>query len=139
MKLPRCATFRVHMPQHARIVAAGYPMHMILRGINRAAIFFADPDRYLFLATLAELAIAESVGVHAYVLMTNPPPADDSRHRLRRVAPDEGAWPEVRLEIRRSPRSRGHGVTSHASHGIRSCLVPSRLEDKKSNGIGDSV
>lgn len=46
-------------------------MHMILRGIKRAAIFFADPDWYLFLTTLAELALAKSVGVHAYVLMTN--------------------------------------------------------------------
>lgn len=46
-------------------------MHMILRGISRAAIFFADPDWYLFLATLAELALAKSVGVHADVVMTN--------------------------------------------------------------------
>ena len=59
------------MPRHARIVAAGYPVHAILRGIDRAAIFFADTDRYLFLATLAKLALAESVGVHACVLMTN--------------------------------------------------------------------
>jgi len=46
-------------------------MHIILRGIKRAAIFFADSDWYLFLTTLAELALAKSVGVHAYVLMTN--------------------------------------------------------------------
>jgi len=59
------------MPRHARIVAAGYPMHVLLRGIDRAAIFFVDTDRHLLLATLAELALAESVGVHAYVLMTN--------------------------------------------------------------------
>jgi putative transposase len=60
------------MPRHARIVAAGYPMHAILRGIDRAAIFFAETDRRLFLATRAELAASESVSVHAYVLMTNP-------------------------------------------------------------------
>jgi putative transposase len=59
------------MPRHARIVAAGYRMHTSLRGIDRTAILFAEPDRRLFLAALAELAVAESVGVHAYVPMAN--------------------------------------------------------------------
>ena len=30
------------MPRRARIVACGYPMHVILCGIDRAAIFFDD-------------------------------------------------------------------------------------------------
>ena len=59
------------MPRRARIVAAGYPMHAILRGIDRMAIFFADEDNRYFLAKLVELAATESVAVHAYVLMTN--------------------------------------------------------------------
>lgn len=59
------------MPRRARIVAAGFPMHVILRGIDRMAIFFVDDDKRYFLAKLAELAPAESVAVHAYVLMTN--------------------------------------------------------------------
>ena len=59
------------MRRRARIVAAGYPMHAILRGIDRTAIFFADEDNRYFLAKLAELAATESVAVHAYVLMTN--------------------------------------------------------------------
>jgi putative transposase len=59
------------MPRHARIVAAGFPMHAILRGIDRTAIFFADADRLAFLDALAGLAASESVRVHAYVLMTN--------------------------------------------------------------------
>jgi len=59
------------MPRHARIVAAGFPMHTILRGIDRTAIFFADADRLAFLDALAGLAASESVRVHAYVLMTN--------------------------------------------------------------------
>jgi putative transposase len=59
------------MPRHGPIIAAGYPMQAILRGIDRAAIFSAGTDRRLLLATLAELAAAESVGMHAYVLMTN--------------------------------------------------------------------
>jgi putative transposase len=59
------------MPRRARIVAAGYPMHVILRGIDRAAVFFDEEDRTFFLETLAAVAAEESVAVHAYVLMTN--------------------------------------------------------------------
>jgi len=44
------------MPRHARIVAAGIPMHAILRGIDRTAIFFAETDNRQFLAALVELA-----------------------------------------------------------------------------------
>jgi putative transposase len=53
------------------ITSAGYPMHAILRGIDRGAIFFAEADYRAFLDALAALAASESVGVHAYVLMTN--------------------------------------------------------------------
>jgi len=59
------------MPRHLRIIAAGFPMHAILRGIDRAAIFFSDADHRAFLDFLAELAASDSVRVHAYVLMTN--------------------------------------------------------------------
>ena len=59
------------MPRHARIVAAGFPMHAILRGIDRTAIFFAESDYRAFLDALVGLAASESVRVHAYVLMTN--------------------------------------------------------------------
>ncbi len=46
-------------------------MHAIVRGIDRAAIFFAEADYRAFLAALAELAASASVRVHAYALMTN--------------------------------------------------------------------
>ena len=59
------------MPRRARIVAAGFPMHVILRGIDRAAVFFEDEDRKFFLECLGTAADEESVAVHAYVLMTN--------------------------------------------------------------------
>ena len=59
------------MPRRARIVAGGYPMHLILRGIDRAAIFFDDSDYRFFLDYLSDAADDESVSVHAYVLMTN--------------------------------------------------------------------
>ena len=41
------------MPRRARIVAAGYPMHAILRGIDRTVIFFADEDNRYFLGSSA--------------------------------------------------------------------------------------
>ena len=59
------------MPRRARIVAAGYPMHVILRGIDRSAVFFADDDRLFFLDGLRTVSSEETVAVHAYVLMTN--------------------------------------------------------------------
>ncbi|WP_295455500.1 transposase [uncultured Thiodictyon sp.] len=59
------------MARHARIVVANYPLHVIARGIDRAAIFFSESDRQYFLGSLGELAAAEAVMVHAYALMTN--------------------------------------------------------------------
>jgi putative transposase len=44
---------------------------VILRGVDRTAIFFAHEDNRYFLDKLAELAATESVAVHAYMLMTN--------------------------------------------------------------------
>jgi len=62
---------RAHVARHARIIVAGYPLHVIVRGIDRGAIFFSESDRPFFLRSLAEVAVAEAVSVHAYVLMTN--------------------------------------------------------------------
>ena len=59
------------MPRRARILAAGFPMHAILRGIDRAAVFFDDSDRRFFLDCLGASAAEEGVSVHAYALMTN--------------------------------------------------------------------
>ncbi len=59
------------MPRRARILADGYPVHVILRGIDRAAIFFEDAGRRFFLETLRAVAREADVAVHAYVLMTN--------------------------------------------------------------------
>ena len=59
------------MPRRARIVAAGFAMHVILRGIDRSAVFFEDDDNGFFLDCLRTAAVQESVAVHAYVLMTN--------------------------------------------------------------------
>ncbi|MGB5736920.1 MAG: transposase [Thiohalocapsa sp.] len=70
-------------PRHVRI-AAGFPKRVILRGIARTAIFFAEDDYRLFSNTLAALAESESVRVHAYVLMTN------QVHLLKTLVTDRG-------------------------------------------------
>ncbi|PTT88300.1 transposase [Pelomonas sp. HMWF004] len=59
------------MARLPRLILAGQPHHVILRGNNRQAIFFSDLDRQHFLATLAEVTIQHAVAVHAYVLMDN--------------------------------------------------------------------
>jgi putative transposase len=46
-------------------------MHVILRGIDRSAVFFDEDGYRFFLDCLRAAAIEQSVAVHAYVLMTN--------------------------------------------------------------------
>nr|MBV6628678.1 transposase [Oceanococcus sp. HetDA_MAG_MS8] len=59
------------MPRRARLVLTGYPLHIIQRGNNRSACFFADEDYTRYLDDLRELAEFFAVHIHAYVLMTN--------------------------------------------------------------------
>jgi putative transposase len=47
------------------------PVHIIQRGNNRGACFFADDDYELTLAHLRELAARFGCAVRAYCLMTN--------------------------------------------------------------------
>lgn len=47
------------------------PLHIIQRGNNRSACFFAEDDYALYLRHLGELAREHGCLVHAYVLMTN--------------------------------------------------------------------
>jgi len=59
------------MPRRARLRFAGVPLHIIQRGNNRIACFFAEQDYRFYLYNLEELAQRFECGVHAYVLMTN--------------------------------------------------------------------
>jgi putative transposase len=54
------------MPRRARIFAAGFPMQVILHGIDWTAIFLAADEFRVFSATLAALPKRESERVHAY-------------------------------------------------------------------------
>lgn len=59
------------MPRRARILLPGVPVHLIQRGNNRSACFYADEDYRFYLNHLAEQAVKHGCAVHAYCLMTN--------------------------------------------------------------------
>jgi putative transposase len=59
------------VPRRPRVALAGVPVHLIQRGHNRDACFFADEDYALYLTHLAVLSAKFGCAVHAYVLMTN--------------------------------------------------------------------
>jgi putative transposase len=59
------------MPRRPRVTLPNVPMHVIQRGNNRQACFFADEDYGLYLDWLKECAGKAGCQIHAYVLMTN--------------------------------------------------------------------
>jgi putative transposase len=70
----RFARYRRPWSRHAPplpITVAEVPVHIIQRGNNRGACFFADADDELYLAQLKALAAKSEGAVHATCLMTN--------------------------------------------------------------------
>lgn len=59
------------MPRRARVAMPSVPLHVIQRGNNRQACFFADEDYQFYLEWLLEYAGKTGCRVHAFVLMTN--------------------------------------------------------------------
>jgi putative transposase len=59
------------MPRRARLAIPGIPWHIIQRGNNRSACFYADADYHRYLETLQQQAVAHGCSIHAYCLMTN--------------------------------------------------------------------
>jgi putative transposase len=59
------------MPRSARLKFAGVPLHIIQRGNNRIACFFAEQDYRFHLRHLQELSQRFECAVYADVLMTN--------------------------------------------------------------------
>ena len=59
------------MPRRARLALPNVPLHLIQRGNNRQACFFADEDYRFYLEWLAEHARKTECQIHAYALMTN--------------------------------------------------------------------
>ncbi len=59
------------MPRRPRLALPHVPLHLIQRGNNRQACFFANEDYRVYLDWLTEYAGKTGCRVHAYVLMTN--------------------------------------------------------------------
>jgi putative transposase len=59
------------MARRARLDLPGIPQHVIQRGINRTACFFADVDYTAYLQFLDLARKKADCSIHAYVLMTN--------------------------------------------------------------------
>ncbi len=59
------------MPRRPRLKLAAVPLHIIQRGNNRGACFFAEDDYQFYLDHLGQACKKHKVDLHAYVLMTN--------------------------------------------------------------------
>jgi putative transposase len=59
------------VPRRARLLLPNVPLHIIQRGNNRQACFYADEDYRFYLDWLREHADKTVCRVHAYALMTN--------------------------------------------------------------------
>lgn len=59
------------MPRRARLSVPGIPWHIIQRGNDRSACFYAEQDYQRYVHDLSELAPKFDCALHAYVLMTN--------------------------------------------------------------------
>lgn len=57
--------------RRARLILPDVPLHVIQRGNNRQACFFADQDYRRYLDWLGDYAGQAGCQIHAYVLMTN--------------------------------------------------------------------
>lgn len=59
------------MPRRARMYVPNMPYHVVQRGNNREACFFAIEDYQYYLELLAQLLPKYGAQLHSYVLMTN--------------------------------------------------------------------
>ena len=59
------------MPRKPRFHLPGVPQHIVQRGNNRQACFFAEADYLYYLDALRTAADKFGGRIHAYVLMTN--------------------------------------------------------------------
>ncbi|MCF6300121.1 MAG: transposase [Proteobacteria bacterium] len=59
------------MPRKPRFFVPEIPNHIIQRGNNKEAVFYADEDYFTYKNILYESADKYGIRIHAYVLMTN--------------------------------------------------------------------
>lgn len=76
------------MPRRPRVHIANIPLHIVQRGHNRDACFFAEDDYLAYREWLGEALKTSGCTLHAYVLMTNhvhlliTPPSSEAVSRL---------------------------------------------------------
>ena len=108
------------MPRRARLALPNVPMHIIQRGNNRQACFFADQDYDFYLACLKAYAKNCGCELHAYVLMTN------HVHLLVSSASSDGVGALMKALGQRYAQyvNRTYGRTGSLWEGrFRSCLT----------------
>jgi putative transposase len=59
------------MPRQPRLIVAGYPHHLVIRGNNRSAIFYSEKDRHFFIDSLLDVKEDTGCLIYSYCLMTN--------------------------------------------------------------------
>jgi putative transposase len=59
------------MARRIRMIYPGVAVHIVQRGVNRAACFHAEADYLAYLSNLRLLSARHACAVHAYCLMTN--------------------------------------------------------------------
>ena len=82
------------MPRRPRIHVAGLPIHLVQRGHNRDACFFANEDFEAYRDWLDEALNKTGCALHAYVLMTN-------HVHLLLTPPNPEAVPQVVISLGR--------------------------------------
>jgi putative transposase len=82
------------MPRRVRVHLAGLPLHIVQRGHNRDACFFAEVDYLAYRHWLGEALKATGCLLHAYVQMTN-------HAHLLLTPPAPEAVPELMISLGR--------------------------------------
>ena len=59
------------MARLPRVVLAGYPLHIMVKGHNSQPIFFSDEEKRSYIEWLRDAAREYDLAIHAYVLMPN--------------------------------------------------------------------
>jgi putative transposase len=110
------------MARRLRLILPGVAVHVIQRGVNRAACFQAEADYLVYLSNLRRLSSKHGCAVHAYCLMTN------HVHLLMTPAAEASCTALMRdLGQRYVPYfNRRHSRTGTLWEGrLRSCIVES--------------
>jgi len=107
------------MPRRPRLALPGIPLHLIQRGNNRQACFFAEDDHRVHLDWLTEYAGKSGCRVHAYVLMTN--------HVHLLVSADSTAAPGALMKVRPARSSRRTVSIQHWDRGTAASGISGAL------------